>query len=128
MGKRASSPGGALAGGPPCALMGIPMGFSPCRVTHPSETLRSMKLRSSRTFPGQARAASVARIKSIPTDDDAFGKGMIRADGRKIHPSYLWEVKKPSESKGPWDLFKVAATVPADQAFRPLAEGRCSLA
>ena len=72
-------------------------------------------------------AASVARIKAIPTDDDAFGKGMIRVDGRKIHPSYLWEVKKPSESKGPWDYYKAVASTPADEAFRPLAKGGCGL-
>jgi len=73
-------------------------------------------------------AATLAAMKRMPTDDDAFGSGSIRVDGRKIHPAYLFEVKIPAESKGPWDLFKVAATIPADQAFRPLAEGRCSLA
>jgi branched-chain amino acid transport system substrate-binding protein len=73
-------------------------------------------------------AATLAAMKRMPTDDDAFGPGSIRVDGRKIHPAYLFEVKTPAESKGPWDLFKVAATIPADQAFRPLAEGRCSLA
>lgn len=73
-------------------------------------------------------AATLAAMKRMPTDDDAFGPGSIRVDGRKIHPAYLFEVKTPAESKGPWDLFKVAATIPADQAFRPLAKGRCSLA
>jgi branched-chain amino acid transport system substrate-binding protein len=73
-------------------------------------------------------AATLAAMKRIPTDDDAFGPGLIRVDGRKIHPVYLFEVKTPAESAGPWDLFKVAATIPADQAFRPLAEGHCSLA
>jgi branched-chain amino acid transport system substrate-binding protein len=72
-------------------------------------------------------AATVARLKARPTDDDCFGAGMIRADGRKIHPSYLWEVKKPSESKGPWDYYKLLATTPADQAFRPLDKGGCPL-
>jgi branched-chain amino acid transport system substrate-binding protein len=72
-------------------------------------------------------AASVARLKAMPTSDDAFGEGTIRADGRKLHPSYLWEVKKPSESKGPWDYYKAVATTPADQAFRPLDKGGCSL-
>ncbi len=62
----------------------------------------------------------VAKMKETPTDDPLFGKGTIRADGRKIHPAYLVEVKKPSESKGPWDYYKVRATIPADQAFRPL--------
>ena len=69
----------------------------------------------------------VAKMKELPTDDPLFGKGTIRADGRKIHPAYLVEVKKPSESKAPWDYYKVKATIPADQAFRPLAEGGCSL-
>jgi branched-chain amino acid transport system substrate-binding protein len=62
----------------------------------------------------------IAKMKEMPTDDPLFGKGTIRADGRKIHPAYLVEVKKPSESKGPWDYYKVRATIPADQAFRPL--------
>jgi len=69
----------------------------------------------------------VAQMKAMPTDDTLFGKGTIRADGRKIHPAYLFEVKKPSESKGPYDYYKLRATIPADQAFRPLAEGGCPL-
>src|SRR6202163_1574088 len=69
----------------------------------------------------------VAKMKEMPTDDPLFGKGTIRADGRKIHPAYLMEVKKPSEYKGPYDYYKVRATIPADQAFRPLADGGCEL-
>src|SRR5258705_588033 len=69
----------------------------------------------------------VAQMKAMPTDDPLFGKGSIRADGRKIHPAYLVEVKKPSESKGPYDYYKVRATIPAEQAFRPLSEGGCPL-
>ena len=69
----------------------------------------------------------VAKMKEMPTDDPLFGKGTIRVDGRKIHPAYLVEVKKPSESKGPWDYYKVRATIPADQAFRPLKDGECPL-
>ncbi len=69
----------------------------------------------------------IAKMKEMPTDDPLFGKGSIRVDGRKIHPAYLVEVKKPSESKYPWDYYKVRATIPADQAFRPLADGGCSL-
>jgi branched-chain amino acid transport system substrate-binding protein len=72
-------------------------------------------------------AATVARLKAMPTDDDCFGPGSIRVDGRKIHPSYLWEVKKPSESKGPWDYCKPLASTPADKAFRPLDKGACPL-
>jgi branched-chain amino acid transport system substrate-binding protein len=71
--------------------------------------------------------AVVAKMKELPTNDKLFGKGTVRADGRKIHPMYLVEVKKPAESKGPWDYFKVRATIPADQAFRPLLEGGCPL-
>jgi branched-chain amino acid transport system substrate-binding protein len=71
--------------------------------------------------------AVVAKMKELPTDDKLFGKGTVRADGRKIHPMYLLEVKKPTESKGPWDYFKVRATIPADEAFRPLSEGGCPL-
>src|SRR5881409_1853865 len=69
----------------------------------------------------------IAKMKELPTDDPVFGKGMVRADGRKIHPMYLFEVKKPSESKGPWDYYKVRATVPAEQAFRPMDQGHCPL-
>src|SRR5450432_1622813 len=72
-------------------------------------------------------AKVVAKMKEMPTDDPLFGKGTIRADGRKIHPAYLVEVKKPSESKGPYDYYKILATTPAEQAFRPLAEGGCEL-
>ena len=69
----------------------------------------------------------VAEMKKLPTDDPLFGKGEIRADGRKIHNAYLFEVKKPSESKGPYDYYKTRATIPADQAFRPLKDGGCPL-
>src|SRR6184192_1442978 len=69
----------------------------------------------------------IAKMKSMPTDDPLFGKGTIRADGRKVHPAYLFEVKKPSESKGPWDYYKLRSTIPAEQAFRPLDQGDCPL-
>jgi branched-chain amino acid transport system substrate-binding protein len=72
-------------------------------------------------------AKVVAKMKEMPTDDPLFGKGEIRADGRKIHPAYLFEVKKPSESKAPWDYYKLVATIPADQAFTPLSESKCAL-
>jgi branched-chain amino acid transport system substrate-binding protein len=72
-------------------------------------------------------AVVMAKMKEMPTDDDAFGKGTIRADGRKMHDAYLFEVKKPEESKGEWDLYKLVATLPAEQAFRPLAESECPL-
>jgi len=71
--------------------------------------------------------AVVAEMKKLPTDDALFGKGSVRADGRKVHPAYLLEVKAPSESKYPGDFYKVRATIPADEAFRPLKEGNCPL-
>src|ERR1700748_3713085 len=72
-------------------------------------------------------AKAVAKMKELPTDDPLFGKGPLRDDGRRILPAYLFGVKKPSESKGPWDFYKLVATVPGDQAFTPLAESKCPL-
>ena len=72
-------------------------------------------------------AKIVAKMKELPTDDPLFGKGQVRADGRKIHPVYLFEVKKPSESKAPYDYYKVVQTIPAEQAFRPVDQGNCPL-
>ncbi|OAF09866.1 ABC transporter permease [Bradyrhizobium centrolobii] len=69
----------------------------------------------------------VEKMKSIPTEDDLFGKGEIQPNGRTIHNAYLFEVKKPSESKGPWDFYKLVGTVPGDQAFTPLSESKCAL-
>jgi branched-chain amino acid transport system substrate-binding protein len=69
----------------------------------------------------------IAKMKEMPTDDPLFGKGRVRQDGRKIHDAYLVEVKKPSESKYPWDYYKIRATIPADEAFRPEKEGGCPL-
>jgi branched-chain amino acid transport system substrate-binding protein len=72
-------------------------------------------------------AAAVAHMKKMPTDDDAFGPGTIRADGRKLHPAFLFQVKKPSESKGAWDYYKLLGTTPGDEAFRPMADGNCAM-
>jgi branched-chain amino acid transport system substrate-binding protein len=72
--------------------------------------------------------AVVAEMKKLPTDDPLFGKGTIRADGRKLHPAYLFEVKAPGDSKYPGDFYKLLATIPADEAFRPLKDGNCPLA
>jgi branched-chain amino acid transport system substrate-binding protein len=72
-------------------------------------------------------AALVAKMKELPTDDPLFGRGSIRADGRKIHPCYLFEVKTPEESRAPWDYYKLVREVPVDQAWRPLNEGGCAL-
>ena len=70
--------------------------------------------------------ATVARMKAMEVDDDCFGKTRIREDGRHLVDAYLFQVKQPSESKGPWDYYKLLATTPADQAFRPLADGHCA--
>jgi len=73
-------------------------------------------------------AATVARMKAMPTDDDCFGSGgKIREDGRKIHPCYLFQVKSPAESTHEWDLMKVVAVTPAEEAFRPLSDHACPL-
>jgi branched-chain amino acid transport system substrate-binding protein len=69
----------------------------------------------------------VDKMKSMPTDDTLFGKGAIQPNGRTIHSAYLFEVKKPSESKGPWDFYKLVGTVSGDQAFTPLSESKCPL-
>jgi branched-chain amino acid transport system substrate-binding protein len=72
-------------------------------------------------------AKVVAKMKELPTDDVLFGKGTIRADGRKMVPAYLFEVKKPAESKYPWDYYKLVATIPAEEVARPLGESECPL-
>jgi branched-chain amino acid transport system substrate-binding protein len=84
-------------------------------------------LKAVEALKGKDPQAVVAKMKEMPTDDALFGKGVIRADGRKIHDAYLFEVKKPGESKGEWDLYKLVAKLPGDQAFRPLEEGGCAL-
>jgi branched-chain amino acid transport system substrate-binding protein len=71
--------------------------------------------------------AVVAQMKATPTDDKLFGKGTVRADGRKVHDMYLFEVKKPQESKYAGDYYKLRATIPAAEAFRPLKDGGCPL-
>ena len=69
----------------------------------------------------------VEKMKSMPTDDQLFGKGTIQPNGRKIHSAYLFEVKKPSESKAPWDFYKTVGTVDGDKAFTPLDKSTCAL-
>jgi branched-chain amino acid transport system substrate-binding protein len=71
--------------------------------------------------------AVVAKMKDIPTDDPLFGKGYIRADGRKIHPAYLFQVKTPEESKYPGDDYILKATIPAEEAFRPMKDDNCPM-
>jgi branched-chain amino acid transport system substrate-binding protein len=84
-------------------------------------------LKAVEALKGKDPQAVVAKMKEMPTDDPLFGKGVIRADGRKIHDAYLFEVKKPADSKGEWDLYKLVAKLPSDQAFRPLDAGGCAL-
>jgi branched-chain amino acid transport system substrate-binding protein len=84
-------------------------------------------LKSVEAAKSKEAKAVMAKMKEMPTDDPLFGKGKIRADGRKIHDMYLFEVKKPEESKGPWDYYKVLSTIPGDKAFRPLEAGNCPL-
>jgi len=76
---------------------------------------------------GKETEAVMAKMKEMPTDDPLFGKGQIRVDGRKIHDSYLFRVKSPDQSEGPWDYYETVATIPAEEGFRPLEEGGCSL-
>jgi branched-chain amino acid transport system substrate-binding protein len=71
--------------------------------------------------------AVVDKMKAMPTDDPLFGKGSVRIDGRAIHPAYLFQVKSPAESKYPGDDYILKATIPADEAFRPLKDDNCPL-
>ncbi len=94
-----------------------------------SATLHYMKVAAALGV-AEAKAngrAAVAAMKAMPTDDDCFGPGQIRADDRKLHPAHLFQVKRPQDSTGPWDLLTLAGTTPADQAFRPMSEGQCKL-
>ena len=91
-----------------------------------SSVLHYLKAVEALKADGDGRAV-VAKMKELPTDDPLFGKGIVRADGRKIHDAYLFEVKKPSESKYPGDFYKTRAAIPAAEAFRPLKEGGCPL-
>jgi len=69
----------------------------------------------------------LAAMRAAPIEDELFGTVTVRADGRAVHPMYVFQVKTPAESRSDWDLYKPVFTVPADQAFRPLAEGGCPL-
>jgi len=89
-------------------------------------TLHYLKAVLALKSPADGKAV-VAKMKEMPTDDPLFGKGTIRGDGRKLHPAYLFEVEKPSDSKYPGDFYKLRATIPAAEAFRPLNEGNCPL-
>jgi branched-chain amino acid transport system substrate-binding protein len=91
-----------------------------------SGTLHYLKAVEKIGSPADGRAI-VTAMKATPTDDPLYGRGTIRADGRKIHPMYLLQVKSPADSKSEWDVFKVVATIEAEQAFRPLKDGGCPL-
>jgi branched-chain amino acid transport system substrate-binding protein len=84
-------------------------------------------LRAAVSVGGISGQAIVARMKATPVDDPLFGPTEIRADGRAVHAMYLFRVKAPANSKGPYDLYDLASTIPAAQAFRPLDQGGCSL-
>ena len=94
-----------------------------------SATLHCLRAVQAMGGPDKARSGRmlVAQMKAMPTDDDGLGKGRIREDGRKIHNAYLFEVKAPGQNKGEWDLYNLVDTIPAEQAFRPVAEGGCPL-
>jgi branched-chain amino acid transport system substrate-binding protein len=108
--------------------------FSP-KGTMPSMTVAGLYagvlhyLKTLETMRGNSHdgAKVVAKMKELPADDPLFGKGTIRIDGRRLLPAYLFEVKKPEESKYPWDYYKLIATIPAEEAARPLSESECPL-
>jgi branched-chain amino acid transport system substrate-binding protein len=91
-----------------------------------SATLHYLKAVAAQKSAADGKAV-VSQMKALPTDDPLFGKGYIRADGRKIHPAYLFQVKKPEESKNPGDDYILRATIPAEEAFRPLKDGGCPM-
>lgn len=72
-------------------------------------------------------AAVVAKMKAMPTMDKLYGGGIVREDGRHLHPMYLFEVKKPAASKEPWDYYTLRTTIPPNEAFRPLDQGNCPM-
>ena len=94
-----------------------------------SATLHFLKTEAAMGVPA-AKASGldlVNRMKAMPTQDDCFGEGTIRVDGRRLIPSFLFEVEAPAEDRGPWDYYKLLQTTPAEEAYRPLAEGGCPL-
>src|SRR4051794_24778176 len=89
-------------------------------------TLHYLKARAALSGNPDGKAV-VAKMKELPTDDPLFGKGTIQPNGRKVHDAYLFEVKKPAESKYPGDFYKLIQTIPAAEAFRPLKDSGCPL-
>jgi len=92
-----------------------------------ASVLHYLKARQALGAGATSGAAVVAKMREMPSEDVIFGKGSIRVDGRHIHTMYLYEVKKPSESKGPWDYFKLVKEIPAEEAFLPLDQSVCPL-
>ncbi|MCK1394480.1 ABC transporter substrate-binding protein [Bradyrhizobium sp. 1] len=90
-----------------------------------SETLAF--LHAAVSIGGLSGKAIVAQMKTAPIDDPLFGRTEIRADGRAVHPMYLFRVKAPANSKGPYDLYDLVSTIPAEQAFRPIDQGGCPM-
>ncbi len=90
-------------------------------VLHYLKTVKAMGAAEAK----KSGAATVARMKAMPTEDDAFGKGSIGPNGRGVFPAYLFEIKKPEEVKYPWDYYKLVATTPGPEAVRPVAETGC---
>ena len=91
-----------------------------------SATLHVIKAVASGADPADGRAVVVA-MKALPTDDPIFGRGSVREDGRKLHPVYLFRTKSPAQSTSPWDMYEILSMIPPEQAFRPLADGRCPM-
>lgn len=108
---------------PPNALPNMSQAGDYSVVTHYLKAVKALGVARAKADGGEA----IATMKAMPTDDDCFGQGTVRADGRKIHPAYLFEVKAPGESKGPGDIYRLVSTLSADEAFRPLTEGACPL-
>ena len=92
-------------------------------MTHYLKAVKAMGVAEAK----KSGAKTVEVMKSIPTDDDAFGPGQVRADGQMIAPVYLFQVKPPGERRGKTDVYTLFATTPADQAFKPLADSTCPL-
>jgi branched-chain amino acid transport system substrate-binding protein len=93
-------------------------------VTHTLKAMQAMGIEKARA----SGRALIAQMKAMPVEDEAYGKGSIRADGRKLNPMYLFQVKSPGESRYPWDYYRLVRTVSAEDAFRPLKEGGCPMA
>jgi branched-chain amino acid transport system substrate-binding protein len=91
-----------------------------------AETLHYLKAVAATKSAADGKVV-VNQMKALPTEDSLFGKGYIRTDGRKVHPAYLFQVKKPEESKYAGDVYNVRATIPAEEAFRPLKDGNCPM-